>query len=174
MALRRARLAAPGGCGIRWAGERSDNRSPAATHIHCAKNLKCLLLGLYAGSDTYVPQTDVFAAQAQAQHSRKHVEIVYFPNSGSRSMTALHPRITGRTPRKHGTGLSLGSGKPASTDKVRTTTRAAASSLGQTHAPTRVANLKHRSQGLVLKPMSHHGADGLFVIEFRQRCTAES
>jgi carboxymethylenebutenolidase len=52
------------------------------TPIHYAKSLKCPLLGLYGGADPYIPEADVFAAQARAHDADKTVEIVYFPDAG--------------------------------------------------------------------------------------------
>jgi carboxymethylenebutenolidase len=61
------------------------------TPIHYAKSLKCPLLGVYGGADPYIPQADVFAAQARAHDAGKIVEIVYFPDAGPRFYDSAAP-----------------------------------------------------------------------------------
>jgi carboxymethylenebutenolidase len=69
---------------VAFYGPVSGPTNPVQPHtpIHYAKNLKCPLLGLYGGADPYIPQADVFAAQARAHDADKTVEIVYFPDAG--------------------------------------------------------------------------------------------
>jgi carboxymethylenebutenolidase len=78
---------------VAFYGPVSGPTNPVQPHtpIHYAKNLKCPLLGLYGGADPYIPEADVFAAQARAHDAGKIVEIVYFPDAGPRFYDSSSP-----------------------------------------------------------------------------------
>ena len=61
------------------------------TAMDIADQIKCPLLGLYGGKDTYIPVDQVHQAEAKAKAAGKTVEIVIYPDAGHAFFSDYRP-----------------------------------------------------------------------------------